>query len=151
MSEQVVLGKQRNPIVVILLALVTLGIYGFVWNFCLYNEACVYARNRNGTRITSGGAAIGFMFVPLFNIIWMFMLWFKTPGLVTRMRQADGVPADQRGSTGALGFFMLIPLLGPIMWTILTQMAINGFWREAQQRHQVATSEAGVAAVGAPK
>ncbi len=122
MSEQhLVLGKQRNPGVVILLNFVTLGIYSLVWYYSLFDEAAVYARNRNGTRITSGGAAIGFLFIPVFNIVWSVMLWFKTPGLVTCMRQADGISGNDRGSAGNIGFFMLIPLAGPFIWIILTQ------------------------------
>lgn len=85
-------------------------------------------------RITSGGAAVGFLFIPLFGIVWSIMLWFKTPGLVSLMREADGLPANQRGSTGKLGFLMLIPGIGSILWIILTQNAINAFWKEAKQR-----------------
>jgi|GEM_PF-1469650 len=136
-AANVVLGKHRNPVVPILLSLITFGIYGLVWLFKLYKEASLYANNRNGASVTSGGAAVGFLFIPVFNIVWSIMLWFKTPGLVTKMRQADGVPADQRGKTASLGFLMLIPVLGGILWIILTQNAMNSFWKEAKARHGI--------------
>jgi len=98
MTVNAILGKHRNPCAPLFLPIITLGIYGLVWLYKVYDEAGLYANNRNGTRITSGGAAVGFLFIPVFNIIWAIMLWFKTPGLVTRMRQADGLHGDQRGS-----------------------------------------------------
>jgi hypothetical protein len=134
-SGGVLVGKHRNPCAPLFLPLVTFGVYGLVWLYKLYSEASLYAKKRNGTSITSGGAVVGFLFIPIFNIVWAIMLWFKTPGLVTQMRQADGVPDNRRGSTGSLGFLMLIPVLGGILWTILTQNAMNAFWKEARKRH----------------
>ena len=133
-SQQTFVGKRRNPCAPLFLPLITLGIYTLVWIYKLFNEARLYANKRNKTKITSGGAAVGFLFIPVFNIVWGIMLSFKIPGLVTRMRQADGVHADQRGSTGALGFLMLIPIIGGILWVILTQKAINSFWKEAPRK-----------------
>jgi len=134
-SQQTFFGKRRNPCAPLFLPLITLGIYNLVWIYKLFNEARLYANNRNETKITSGGAAVGFLFIPVFNIVWGIMLWFKIPGLVTRMRQADGIPENRRGSTGTLGFLMLIPIIGGILWIVLTQNAINSFWKEASRRH----------------
>ena len=133
-SQQTFVGKRRNPCAPLFLPLITLGIYTLVWIYKLFNEARLYANKRNKTKITSGGAAVGFLFIPVFNIVWGIMLSFKIPGLVTRMRQADGVNKDQRGSTGALGFLTLIPIIGGILWVILTQKAINSFWKEAHRK-----------------
>jgi hypothetical protein len=142
-SQAIVLGRQRNPGVVILLMIVTLGIYQLVWFYQLFSEARAYVAGRNGVKVTSGGAAIGFLFIPLFGGIWAIMLMFKTPGLVTRMREADGVPEHLRGSTGLLGLLVFLPLLGAILWIIFTQGAINSFWRDAQQRCQVVAMPVG--------
>jgi len=136
-APSVILGKHRNPLAPILLSIITLGIYSLVWLYKLYKEASLYANNRNGSSITSGGMAIGLLFIPVFNIIWSVILWFKTPGLVSKMRQADGVPADQIGKTASLGFLMLIPVLGGLLWIILTQNAMNSFWKEAKARHGI--------------
>jgi len=133
-SQQTCFGKHRNPCAPLFLPVITCGIYSLVWIYKLFDEARLYANKRNGAKITSGGAAVGFLFIPVFNMVWAIMLCFKLPGLVTRMRQADGLPADQRGSTGALGFLMVIPIIGGILWIVLTQNAINSFWKEVHRR-----------------
>ena len=57
-NRQIFLGKQRNPCAPLFLPLITLGIYNLVWIYKLFNEARLYANHRNGTKITSGGAAV---------------------------------------------------------------------------------------------
>jgi len=78
--------------------------------------------------ITSGGAAVGFLFIPVFNAIWIIMLWFKTPGLLTKMQIADGVPENQIKHYGHYGWFNFFPVIGNIIWIILTQSAFNQYW-----------------------
>lgn len=133
-------GKIRSPAAPLFLPIITLGIYSFVWTFKLYREARDYVSGRNGISTTSPGLAIGLLFVPGLNIIWAIMLFFKTPGLVTKMKLADGAPRNLAGSAGAIGWLGFIPLLGNIMWVILTQSAMNNFWRSVQiQQGGVAT------------
>lgn len=120
------IGKKRSVFAPLLLPIVTLGIYYFVWLYKLYTEADYYCEAK--VDITSGGAAVGFLFIPVFNVIWGIMLWFKTPGLLTKIQRADGVPEDKTKHYGHYGWFNFIPVLGAIIWIILTQSAFNQYW-----------------------
>jgi len=129
MNQQ--LGKIRNPAAAFFLSLITFGIYGLVWLYKIFDEARTYVKNRNGVSVTPPGLIIGLMFIPIFNIVWGLMVGFKAPGLVGKMRRADGVPAHLAGSSGSLGLLLFIPVIGGILWITLTQSAINQFWRDA--------------------
>lgn len=120
------IGKKRSILAPLLLPIVTLGIYSLVWLYKVYSEADYYCEGR--VNVTSGGAAVGFLFIPFFNFIWGIMLLFKTPGLLTKMQLADGIPENQVKHYGHYGWFNLIPGIGGIIWIILTQSAINQYW-----------------------
>lgn len=137
------IGKIRNPAAPLFLPLVTLGVYGFVWIYKLFKEAGAYTNSRNGVHVTSPGLAVGLLFVPVFNIIWAVMLVFKIPGLVTKMRRADEVPENLIGANGSLGFLCFIPILGNILWVILTQSSINSFWRHVTYLRSTLNSKVG--------
>jgi hypothetical protein len=125
------IGKDRNWIVVILLTIVTLGIYGLVYIYSVFEEAKRFGMVVHpAIPFTSGGAAIGFMFIPIFNFVWCIMIWFKLPGLLTKLNQARG-----RVSTGwaYLGFLNLIPIIGPIIGLAIFQSRMNEFWQQERQ------------------
>ncbi len=124
------IGKQRSVFAPLLLPLVTFGIYTLVWFYKIYTEADYYCEGR--VNVTSGGAVVGLMFVPFFNLVWMIMLAFKTPGLITKMQIADGVPEDQLKHYGHYGWLGFIPLLGGILWVVLVQSAFNQYWERAR-------------------
>ena len=191
------LGKIRNPAATFFLSLITCGIYGLVWLYKIFDESKRYVNNRNGVRVTSPGLIIGLMFIPIFNIIWGLIVAFKAPGLVSKLRRADGAPAHLVGSSGALGLLALIPLIGTVLllvgrllwqstglaptllvyellwgiwalalmailppvggllWIVLTQRAINRFWRETEVKNTLqngtppfAANDVAVTAVG---
>jgi len=131
------IGKIRSPAAPIFLPILTLGIYSLVWVFKLLREARDYADNRNGIQITSPGLAVFLFFVPGINIIWAIMMLFKLPGLVTKMRKADGIAPHLAGSAGAIGWIGLIPVLGSLLWVILTQSAMNDFWRSLERGNAI--------------
>ena len=120
------IGRQRSVFAPLLLPIPTLGIYTLVWIYKLYTEADYYCERK--VNITSGGAAVGFLFIPFFNLIWAIMLLFKTPGLLTKMQIADDVPESQIKHFGQYGWFNLIPIIGGILWIVLTQTAFNQYW-----------------------
>ena len=124
------IGKTRSVFAPLLLPIVTLGIYSLVWLYKLYTEADYYCEGK--VNITSGGAAVGFLFIPIFNFFWAISLWFKTPGLITLMQRADGVPENEIKHYGNYGWLMLIPILGQIMWIVLTQSAMNQYWERVR-------------------
>lgn len=120
------IGKKRSIFAPLLLPIITLGIYSWVWIYKLYKEADLYCEGK--VKITSGVAAIVLLLIPVFNIVWAIMLWFKTPGLLTKMQIADGIPQDKIKHYGNYGWFALVPIVGWIIWIILTQSAFNQYW-----------------------
>lgn len=127
------IGKNRSVFAPLLLPIITFGIYTFVWLYNVYSEADFYCERK--VEVTSGGAAVGFLFIPVFNFIWVIMLWFKTPGLLTKMQIADGVPQNQIKNYSNYGWLNFIPILGGILWVILTQSAFNQYWDNVRQRN----------------
>lgn len=82
--------KNRNPLVVFILAMVTCGIYGIVW----------YVKTKE--EMKSQGAEIPtawLLIIPLANLYWLWM-WGKGVEKVTGF--------------GAAGAFLLCLFLGPI-------------------------------------
>ncbi|MEA1986333.1 MAG: DUF4234 domain-containing protein [Candidatus Marinimicrobia bacterium] len=125
-EEKRIVGKNRSVFAPLLLPIITIGIYSFVWLYKIYDEASLYINRKVDS--TSGGAAIGFLFIPIFGIIWSIMLIFKTPGLLTKMQLADGVPANEVKHYGHYGWLCLIPIVGGIIYIILVQSAFNKYW-----------------------
>ena len=133
------LGKERNWIVVLLLSIVTLGIYQLVYTYNVFEEVKRFGLVKNPVvHVTSGGAAVGFLFIPLFNVVWALMLCFKYPGLATKFSQILG---RQGPSYGLNGFWLLIPVLGGIIVLALTQTKLNDFWREQRLLLQASASK----------
>ena len=94
--------KQRGIVAVILLTLVTFGIYMIVWMVKTKNEM-----NRCGADIPTAWLSI----VPIVNIWW---LW----------RYCQGVDTVSRGRLGAAVSFLLLAVLGVIGMAIV-QDAFN--------------------------
>ncbi len=118
------LGKIRHPLAPFGLGLVTCGIYNLVWMYKTLEEM---RRHAPEVKMTSGGLAIGLLFVPFFNIFWMIYLWFRLPSCVGKMQSACGITTDRM--SGAFGFIQLIPIVGGILWSALIQSALNAHWR----------------------
>jgi len=125
-------GKNRSIYAPLLLPIVTFGIYSLVWLYKIYSEAEFYIDRKVET--TSGGAAVGFLFIPVFNIVWVIMLWFKTPGLLTKLELADGVPQDKVTNYSQYGWLLLLPVVGSIIWIILIQNGFNKHWDGVRAR-----------------
>ncbi len=112
------IGKQRSPMIVILLMIVTLGIYGIVYHYCTFEEL----RNRRGQG-WSGGVFLIFLFLfpfPLVALPWL------VPAYVGRMYAEEG---QEKPITGLAGFWQLLPLIGNIIWIFRVQNCMNRFWQ----------------------
>lgn len=126
------IGKKRNWFLVIILFILTLSIYGLVYTYKLFEETKRFVLVKNPTiSVTSGAAAVGFLFVPIFGFLWLVMLFFKTPGLISKLNQARG-----KGSVGWawLGLLNFIPLIGNLAVFIITQIKINDIWEEEKTK-----------------
>jgi len=112
------IGKRRSPIAVIVLSIVTLGVYGIIYHYCTFEEL----RNRRGQG-WSGGVFLIFLFlfpIPLVALPWL------VPAYVGRMYAEDG---QERPITGLAGFWQLLPLIGLIIWVFRVQNCMNRFWQ----------------------
>ena len=107
-------GKIRNPWVVILLSIVTLGIYFLYWNYAMFQETKEYA----GTGI---GGVVGLILAIFIGIVNAFLL----PAEVGNLFAAEGQPKPVHGPTG---FWILIPIVGFFIWVIKVQGHLNKFW-----------------------
>jgi hypothetical protein len=107
-------GKLRGPWAVIGLSIITLGIYAWYWQYAAFKEMKHYS----GQGIGGGVALIFAIFISIVNV-------FMMPSEVGNLYAAEGQEKPVRGPTG---FWVLIPLIGGIIWVIKTQGALNRFW-----------------------
>jgi hypothetical protein len=108
------IGEMRKPLTVILLSLVTLGIYAVWW----------YYRNFEDLKQYSGegiGGLLGLLFAIFCGIIAAFLL----PGEVGNLNEREG---NERRVSLLTAFWNLIPLVGWIIYIYKVQGAINGIW-----------------------
>ncbi len=107
-------GKIRNPWMVILLSVITLGIYSLYWQFDTFRSMKDYAK-------AGIGGGLGLLFAILLGIVNVFLM----PAEVGALYAASG---QEKPVTGVTGFWVLIPIVGAFIWVIKTQGALNGFW-----------------------
>jgi hypothetical protein len=106
-------GRQRGVGTVILLLLVTFGIYGLYWIYITFAE--LQAHRGEGV---SGIVGLLLALVP----VSIFLL----PSYVGEMYAERGL---ERPMTGWTGLWALIPLIGSIVWVIKVQGALNRYWQ----------------------
>jgi Domain of unknown function (DUF4234) len=104
-------GKVREPIVVILLSIVTLGIYFVVWSYKVFQEN----KEFSGEGV---GGVVGLVFAILLGIVNWFLLPAEIGNIYARMGREKPV-------SGVTGFWNLIPLVGWIIWVVKVQNAMN--------------------------
>jgi hypothetical protein len=108
------IGVHRSVGTVIVLSIVTLGIYSIIWQYKSFKEM----KEFSGTGI--GGVA-GLLLAIFVGIVNAFLL----PSEVGHLYSTGGQPKPVSGLTG---FWVLIPLLGGFIWIAKVQGALNRFW-----------------------
>jgi hypothetical protein len=108
------LGKPRSIMKSILLAVVTLGIYTYVWTYKTHEE--IKAHSGQGI-----GGVLGLVIYLLISPV----TYFVVPSEVRKMLEADGRESPVRGVTG---LWFLLPLIGSIVWFVKVQGALNDYW-----------------------
>jgi hypothetical protein len=108
------LGKIRSPWIVILLSIVTLGIYGIYWQYAMFKEMKDYS----GQGI---GGVLGLVLAILLSIVNIFVM----PSEVGSLYAAEGKPKPVQGVTG---FWILLPIVGYFVWFFKVQGHLNKFW-----------------------
>jgi hypothetical protein len=108
-------GKPRSIGTSILLAIVTLGIYSFVWTWKTHEEI----KQHSGVGV---GGPVGFIIYFVISPVTFFLL----AGEVRQMLARAGLPSRVQGTTG---LWILLPLFGPIVWFVKVQGQLNDYWR----------------------
>ncbi len=92
----------------------------------------------DGATQPTPGKAVGFLFIPLFSIYWVFVVW---PGFATKYNafvQRNAIQTQPIGQGIYIGALLLgwIPIVGPVLWSIAiaqTCRAVNAL-NPAQRR-----------------
>ena len=108
-------GNTRSIGLSILWAILTLGIYTFVWVYRTQEEIKRYSGN-------GVGGVLGLVIYIVVNPV----TWFVVPSEVRYMHEdLDGGTSPVRGVTG---LWMLLPIVGLFVWFIKVQGALNRYW-----------------------
>jgi hypothetical protein len=118
------IGQIRNTGTCILLAIVTLGIYGWVWYFKTHEEM----KRNSGQGIGGGIALLLAIFV---GIVMPFLSSNEVGHLYERRGQKPPVTALTGLWALLLGWFFLV---GFIVWFVKTNGALNDYWRSLGAR-----------------
>lgn len=108
------IGAIRNPLTVVLLSIVTLGIYGLYWTFVMFRDTREF-----------GGQGFGGLAGLALAVLLPFLPPFLLPWQVGRTRMDAGL--DRRVG-GLWGLWWLLPIAGWVVWVVAVQRAANELW-----------------------
>ncbi|MDQ4052137.1 MAG: DUF4234 domain-containing protein [Actinomycetota bacterium] len=117
-ASHVALGKIRGTGLCILLVFVTLGIYSIVWFYQTHAEM----KRHSGNGLGGGLALVLAIFVG-------FVSPYISSSEVGQMYERAGQKKPVSGATGLWYFPGLLILVGPLVWFIKTNGALNAYWR----------------------
>ncbi|GAA4376350.1 DUF4234 domain-containing protein [Nocardioides caricicola] len=111
-------GKIRGTGACILLMIVTFGIYGIWWYFKTHDEM----KRHSGEGI---GGALALLLALFVGIV----LPYINSSEVGKLYERRGQPSPVSGATGLWYFPGIFILVGPIVWFVKTNGALNEYWR----------------------
>jgi hypothetical protein len=112
------LGEIRSTGKCILLAIVTLGIYSWFWYYSVHEEM---KRHKNGDGLGGGLALVLTIFVGI-------VMPYITSDEVGKLYERRGQPKPVSALTGLWYFPGIFILVGPIVWFVKTNHALNEYW-----------------------
>ena len=108
------IGMMRNPLTVVLLSIVTLGIYALYWFYRNFEDMKQYS----GEGV---GGLLGLLLAIFCGIIAVFVL----PAEVGNLYGREG---QEKPCNALTAFWNLIPLAGGIIFIYKVQNRLNDFW-----------------------
>jgi Domain of unknown function (DUF4234) len=112
------LGKERNVVAVIIFSIITIGIYYLVWVYKNHEE--IKEHSNQGI-----GGVLGLVIALVVGFVTPFVL----PSEIRKMYEQDGQQSRVNGWTGLWATLGLLILIGPIVWLVKVQGALNRYWR----------------------
>ena len=107
-------GKPRPVGITILLMIVTLGIYGIVWEYFVFEE------NKRWSGVGIGGL-VALLLALVCGIINIFLLPTEIRAIYVQDRRESPL-------SWKVGLWILLPLVGFFIWVWKCQEALNDFW-----------------------
>jgi hypothetical protein len=111
-------GKIRSTGTCILLMIVTFGIYGLFWFYKVHEEM----KQHSGQGI---GGPVALIISIVIGVVTPFITSAEVGGLYERAGQVKPVS----GATGLWYFPGVFIIVGPLIWFIKTNGALNAYWR----------------------
>ena len=108
-------GHTRSIGLSILWAVLTLGIYTFVWTYKTQEEMRRYSRN-------GVGGVVGLVIYIIISPVTSFIV----PSEVRYMY--EDLDGGKSPVSGIYGLWFLLPLVGSIIWFVQVQGALNRYW-----------------------
>ena len=108
------LGRPRGVAFVIIISIITLGIYFLYWHYKTGEELKRYS-----------GEGLGGVLWLVIGIVLGIVMWFVAPSEVGKLYSREG---QHQPVSGVTGFWMFLPLIGFIIWVVKVQGALNRFW-----------------------
>jgi Domain of unknown function (DUF4234) len=111
------IGGVRSTGLAMLLFVITFGIYGIYWFFVVHEEM----KRHKGTGIGGGIALLIYVFAG-------FVSPFLVSSEVGELYERRGLPKPVSGLTGLWYLPGALILVGPIVWFVKTNGALNAYW-----------------------
>jgi hypothetical protein len=111
-------GKIRSTGTCILLMIVTLGFYGWYYFYKVHEEMKAHS-----------GQGIGGPVALIITIVVGIVTPFLTSGEVGGLYERAGQVKPVSGTTGLWYFPGVFIIVGPLIWFIKTNGALNAYWR----------------------
>jgi hypothetical protein len=108
-------GQIRGIGACIGLAIITLGIYTYVWTWKTQEEI----KLNSGSGV---GGPLGFVIYFLISPVTFFLVPSEIRNMLERTGRSSRV-------TGLTGLWILLPIAGPIVWFVKVQGQLNEYWR----------------------
>ena len=122
-TGQAQVGKIRSTGTCIVLTVVTFGIYPLVWYFMVHDEMKRHSRDGLG-----GGVAL------LLALFVGIVMPYITSSEVGRLYERRGMPKPVSGATGLWYLPGVFIVVGPLVWFVKTNGALNSYWRSVGAR-----------------
>lgn len=119
-------NAKREPIFLNLVSLAAAGVFQFLLTTLFLNLFLIYKMwnsINDGQASTTPGKAVGFLFIPLFNIYWIFRVWNGFPSNYNAYLERYGLSVPRISENLFTAYPILILLSAPPFFGILAMFA----------------------------